>query len=144
YQEAIRVYQQLGAELAASDHGQSVLAYNRAQNLTDALNGRPESRPPTGTPQGPAASTSGMTPTTPAGMVSRGPGWLRRAGRTLDYNPLYVLENSRGVPILYATAQSGYSLDVYTNQNVELLGTQQYRGDLRAYHMTVMQIRPLR
>src|SRR5206468_2269930 len=94
-----------------------------------------------GAPPAPTPGSDPAAPPAPPGFS--GPGWLRRAGRTLDYNTLYVLENSRGVPILYATAQPGYSLDVYANQNVELLGTQQYRGDLRAYHMTVMQIRPL-
>ena len=69
--------------------------------------------------------------------------WLRRAGRCIDYSTMYVLENSQGIPILYATAQTGYSLETYMNRNVELIGVRQFRSDLRAYHMTVMQVHPL-
>jgi hypothetical protein len=76
-------------------------------------------------------------------MESSGPGRLKRVGQTLDASPLYILENSRGVPILYATAQPGYSLDVYVNRNVELIGPRQLRPDLRAYHMVVRQVKPL-
>lgn len=139
YLEAVRLYKQLGAEVAASDHALSVQAFNRAQNLEDALNRRPPSRPLAGQP---TSTTSRMTPQ--AQMATSPAGWLRRAGRTLDYSTLFVLEDSRGKPILYATAQQGYSLDVYANQNVVLIGPQQFRHDLRATHMTVMQIKPLR
>lgn len=139
YLEAVRLYKQLGTEVAASDHALSVQAFNRAQNLEDALNRRPPSRPLAGQP---TSTTSRMTPQ--AQMATSPAGWLRRAGRTLDYSTLFVLEDSRGLPILYATAQQGYSLDVYADRNVVLIGPQQFRNDLRAKHMTVMQIKPLR
>jgi hypothetical protein len=144
YAEAIQLYRQLGAETANSNHALSVEAYNRAQWLAD----RTQANPPSS--QGndgrnPAATTSRQTPapTTPAGWTNSGPGWLRRAGRCIDYNTMYVLENSQGMPVLYATAQTGYSLETYLNRNVELIGVRQFRSDLRAYHMTVMQVHPL-
>ena len=55
-----------------------------------------------------------------------------------------MLENSQGLPILYAVAQTGYTLAPYENRNVDLIGVRQYRGDMRAYQMTVMQVQPLR
>jgi hypothetical protein len=137
YNEAIQLYRQLGAEVATTNNPLSMQAYNRAQWIADALRGRG------GAPGTLTNRTAASPPTPPAGTVSSGPGWLRRAGRSVDLNMLYVLENSRGMPILYAVAQPGYSLDSYTNRNVELYGVRQYRADLRAYYMTVMQVRPL-
>jgi SH3-like domain-containing protein len=144
YTEAIQLYRQLGAETANSNHALSVEAYNRAQWLADRLQVNPP--PQQGNdPRTPATTTGRQAPaaTPPAGWSNSGPGWLRRAGRCIDYSTMYVLENSQGIPILYATAQTGYSLETYMNRNVELIGVRQYRSDLRAFHMTVMQVHPL-
>lgn len=143
--EAVQLYRQLGTEVANTNHSLSVQAYNRAQWLADRA-------PPKGTEaRYPIAATTSRQPpagnqpvTLPAGWTSSGPGVLRRAGRCIDYSTMYVLENSQGLPILYATAQQGYSLETYLNRNIELLGVRQFRNDLRAYHMTVMQVQPLR
>jgi hypothetical protein len=134
YSEAIRLYEQLARETINSDHNTSVWASNQAQRLRDAL----AVRPPASTGNPPAAQ-----PSLPAGYTRSGPGWLRRVGRNSELNPLYVLENSRGLPIVYAVAGTGYTLSPYENRNVDLIGVRQYRGDLRAYQMTVMQIQPL-
>jgi hypothetical protein len=139
YAEAIQLYRQLGAEVANSNHNLSVQAYNRAQWVSDAMYGK------SGSPSTSTTSRSAPQPgpTPPAGTVSSGPGWLRRAGRSLDLNMMYVLENSQGKPVIYAVALPGYTLSPYENRNVELYGTSQYRADLRAYYMTVVQVRPL-
>ena len=50
-------------------------------------------------------------------------GWLRRSGRTIDYNVLYILENSMARPIVYATPQPGYSLDQMLGYYVERFST---------------------
>ena len=49
--------------------------------------------------------------------------------------------DSQGLPVVYATARPGYSLEKYVNQNLELRGVRQWRDDLRAYHVTVMEVR---
>jgi hypothetical protein len=138
YNEAIQLYRQLGVEVANSNHSLSIQAYNRAQWLADTMQGKPG--------YGSATSTSRASPqppAPPAGTVSSGPGWLHRAGRSVDLNMMYVLENSQGKPLVYAVPQPGYTLAPYENRSVELYGVQQYRADLRAYYMTVVQVRPL-
>jgi hypothetical protein len=149
YAEAVRLYQQFGREVANTNHALSVQALNRAQYLTDALQGRRRLTPhPRGTDSrypapGRIAPSVAGAPTAPAGYVNSGPGRLRRAHRCVDYRVGWVLENSRGIPIVYAVPMPGHRLDEYANENVELIGTQQFRNDLRAYLMTVYQVRRL-
>ncbi len=135
YNEAIQLYREVGNKTANSNHAMSVQAFNRAQWISDALQGRPGSQNP---------QVSPSPGTRPANWVNSGAGWLRRAGRNDGLSVLYVLENSQGMPIVYAIPMSGHSLQPYENQYVDLIGVRQYRNDLRAYHMTVMQVQPLR
>ena len=80
----------------------------------------------------------------PAGnLPSSGPGRLRRAGRTVEYQRTYVLEDAQGLPIVYAAPEPGLDLEPYLNQNVELFGHAAYRGEIRAYYMTVSRVQPL-
>lgn len=90
-----------------------------------------------------AAPPSAATVTLPAGWVSSGPGHLVPAGRCLDYQRTYLLLNSQGLPIVYVTAPPGYSLESYVQRNVELYGVRQHRQDIRADHMTAMQVKLL-
>jgi hypothetical protein len=135
YSEAIMKYRQLANETVNSDHELSLRASNQAQRLTDALSVRPPAS---------VGNTAGAQSGLPAGWIRSGAGWLRRAGRSYDANPLYVLENSQGMPIIYAIAQPGYTLAPYENRNVDLIGPSGYNGGLRANRMTVMQVQPLR
>ncbi len=108
--------------------------------------------PPPGTTPGAGAPdyTAPHAPTaltargSPAGnLPSSGPGRLRRAGRTVEYQRTYVLEDAQGLPIVYVAPEPGLDLEPYVNQNVELFGHAAYRGDIRAYYMTVSRVQPL-
>jgi hypothetical protein len=80
----------------------------------------------------------------PAGnLPASGPGRLRRAGRTVEYQRTYVLEDAQGLPMLYVTPQPGIDLEPYVEHQVELFGQTAYRGDIRAYYMTVSRVQPL-
>jgi hypothetical protein len=126
-----------------------------------------ETRYSSGPPEGrlaPLAAEPGPTPTTrlnapqkPGDPVARpassgtengnwpssGPGWLRRAGRNVDYQPTYVLENSQGIPRFYIIPQAGLQLEPYLHRNVEVFGPTVYRGELRANLMTAVRIKEL-
>lgn len=109
------------------------------------------SSPPGTTPGGgapdytaPGAATALTARGSPAGnLPSSGPGRLRRAGRTVEYQRTYVLEDAQGLPIVYAAPEPGLDLEPYINQNVELFGHAAYRGEIRAYYMTVSRVQPL-
>jgi hypothetical protein len=89
-------------------------------------------------PADPATAAHGV-----AGSPSSGPGHLRRAGRTVESQRTYVLENARGIPILYVTPQAGLDLEPYVNHNVELFGPISYRPEIRANCMVAGSVQPL-
>jgi hypothetical protein len=91
----------------------------------------------------PAAATLTASGSPAANLPSSGPGRLRRAGRTVEYQRTYVLENAQGLPLLYVTAGPGIDLEPYVEHNVELFGQTAYRGEIRAYYMTVARVQPL-
>jgi hypothetical protein len=70
-------------------------------------------------------------------------GTLRKAAfkkyGTMD---VFVLENSRGQPLLYVTAQPGFSLNSYVNRTVSLYGGVNYYSDdyIRTYFMTATHV----
>jgi hypothetical protein len=78
-----------------------------------------------------------------AGATSSGPGHLRRAGRTIEYQRTYVLENSKGYPLLYVGPQAGLDLEPYLNRDVELFGNISYRPDIRSNYMVVTSVKLL-
>jgi hypothetical protein len=91
-------------------------------------------------------STAGATFTTSRqqGDMLSTPQWvgrLRRAGRGIGNRPTYVLESSTGAPLLYANPVVGVELDSFIGQNVQLIGTTTYYGELRAQYMWVTQVR---
>jgi hypothetical protein len=108
--------------------------------------------PPPGTTPGggvpdyaaPGAAATLTARGSPAGnLPSSGPGRLRRAGRTVEYQRTYVLEDAQGLPLLYVSPEPGIDLEPYLEHNVELFGHTAYRGDIRAYYMTVARVQPL-
>jgi uncharacterized protein YgiM (DUF1202 family) len=76
---------------------------------------------------------------------STGNGMLRRTPFLIDNKQAYALEKERGDVLYYVTAQSGINLDGYLNKRVELLGTEQVRGDVRgAPYMVVSKVNPVK
>ena len=95
-------------------------------------------------PAQPASPLPALPPgwsTTAAGLLVSPPGRLTLADHRLDDQEGYLLLNSQGIPIVYATARPGYTLRNYLDKNLELRGVRQWRDDLRAFHMTVMEVR---
>ena len=76
-------------------------------------------------------------------MPSSGAGRLRNAGRSPDNRRTYVLESSRGLPMLYVTPVVGLDLEPFVNRNVELFGAVAYQGSLRANLMNAVRVQPL-
>jgi hypothetical protein len=103
--------------------------------------GTTPARPDYTNPGVPATLTARGSPA--AGLPSSGPGHLRRAGRTVEYQRTYVLEDAQGLPMLYVTPGPGIDLEPYVEHTVELFGQTAYRGDIRAYYMTVSRVQPL-
>ena len=68
--------------------------------------------------------------------------WSRPAAAS-TIRRTYLLLNSQGQPIVYVTAAPGYSLEPYVQRNVELYGVRRPRQDIRADHMTAMQVKLL-
>jgi hypothetical protein len=99
--------------------------------------------PSTGPTQADTWIPASSPPAQPAGIYASGPGRLRRAGRSLDNRPTYVLDGGANRPSLYVTPQSGIDLEPFLNRKVELFGPSIYRGDLRANYMSVMRVQPL-
>jgi hypothetical protein len=79
---------------------------------------------------------------TPKGYAS-GPGTLVRAAIRIEGQPAYRLLTDGNNPTLYVTAVPGIDLERFLDQRVELMGTAEYRGELRANRMHVHQVQPL-
>lgn len=168
--EAIRLYTQVGNESATSNRNLAMDAYNRAHFLREAnrmaLNstfvpaGQPATTPTTApAPQPPVQSiptparlappvagttTSRQAARTDAyGNPTSGPGRLRVAGRSLGNQRMYVLEDQRGIPVVYASPQPGVEMESFVGRAVELYGTTSYQGQLRANYMAVSRVVPL-
>ena len=155
--EAITLYEQ--AATTAQNQGNAAWAtqvFAHARALRDRLNAPPGQTSPVNPAQ--ADPTVRLTPppgTTPAAgtltargspasdLPSSGPGRLRRAGRAVEYQRTYVLENGQGMPLLYVSPEPGIDLEPYVEHNVELFGHTAYRGYIRAYYMTVARVQPL-
>jgi hypothetical protein len=105
------------------------------------LTAPPGTTPDYSAPGAPAVLTARGSPA--PNLPSSGPGRLRRAGRTVEYQRTYVLEDAQGLPLLYVSPEPGLDLEPYVEHNVELFGHSAYRGDIRAYYMTVARVQPL-
>jgi hypothetical protein len=122
--------------------------------LTSRVDPTPDDRPPSArlntptidvTPASTGTTNQSLTPTVPGNqkVYTSGPGKLVRAARQVGTQPTYRLITSAGNPTLYVTATPGLDLEPFVDKNVELIGTAQYRGEMRANHMQVLQIQPL-
>jgi hypothetical protein len=94
---------------------------------------------------GQTASLSQPSPAQPA--LTLPPQWsqvgvLRRTDFKTDGQPTYVLEDSRGRPLMYATCLAGMTLRDYVGRTVALYGTVNYRSDdyLRIHVMTASHV----
>jgi hypothetical protein len=101
---------------------------------------------PPAAPAPPAAAAAAPAP--PAAMPSpqryqSGPGWLYRSGRNLEGRPTYLLQRAGGTNLLYVTPGPGVSLEPFVNKSVQLFGPTEYRGDLRAWLMTVSDVQAM-
>jgi len=70
-------------------------------------------------------------------------GVLRVAAfKSEDGQPMYVLENQKGQPLLYASAQQGLSLNNFIGRTICLYGPITYRSDdyVRMHHMVASHI----
>jgi len=69
-------------------------------------------------------------------------GSLRKAAFKRHGLDVFVLENSRGQPLLYVTAQPGFSLNSYVGRTVSLYGSVSYWSDevARTYCMTATHV----
>jgi hypothetical protein len=172
FRDAIPLWEQVAATVQNQGNAQQAREYAaRASALRQRLQGAPpgDARTAAGQSPAPAGSTvrlaapPGTTPAGPgpdyanagapavltargspaANLPSSGPGRLRRAGRTVEYQRTYVLEDAQGLPRLYVTPEPGIDLEPYVEHNVELFGHTAYRGDIRAYYMTVARVQPL-
>jgi SH3-like domain-containing protein len=97
----------------------------------------------------PAPATPAPAPATPATPAPRPTspypvyaGLLHRAGHCLAGRLTYRLQMGE-TSHLYVTPNNGVNLEPYVGRNVELTGPTDYRGDLRAYLMTVTRVQPL-
>jgi hypothetical protein len=160
--EAVRAYEQLGQQLAATNYAQAILCYNEAAYLRNSHEGSAASsraglqRTSAPAPVQPALSlgapTTVQTGTVPSYYASAffasplaqwsGPGRLRLSGRSIDGRITYVLETTYGQMLMYVTALPGVNLDPYLGRMVELNGPLVYRGDLRANYMTAQYAVP--
>jgi uncharacterized protein YgiM (DUF1202 family) len=146
YNRAIQLYQQQAQQTA--DHDLQQRCYSRIQFLRDGSTAGSDPRfaPVPAYPTGPPPSQPvGFAPPRPPAppMQASDPGYLRRAGFAIDGRPSYVLTDSSGRPLMYATGQQGLNLDLFVNQAVQLYGTISYRGDLRTNYVIVGQVRQL-
>ncbi len=82
------------------------------------------------------------------GVSAQPPQWsqwgkLRRSTiNAADGQPMYVLENRQGQPLLYVTSTPGTTLSGYINRDVCLYGAISYRSDgyMRTYFMTASHV----
>jgi hypothetical protein len=101
------------------------------------------------TPDTPAASAR-LTPpdvnqaTAPAAAPAQwyGPGRLYQTGYRVDGKPTYGLEASNGQWRFYVAAAPSVNLESYLGRNLLVYGSMGYRGELRAYYMTALQVSP--
>ncbi len=157
HENARRLYKQ--AADSTSDNQQKAYCYGQLARLDNvpAASAAPKQPANTGwMPPGVIGASNpnpGPAPGVPASLrpggnltatSSRWSPWglLRRANFDKDGQPVYVLENSRGTALLYATTQTGFSLKDYVGRTVCLYGPIHYRSDdyLRSSYMIVTHV----
>jgi hypothetical protein len=143
YTRAIQLYSQLGQAATGTNHELAMQAFNRAQRLRDLQRNDVAAAPSASPTPSRSVTAPAQAPAGP-GLSASGPGRLVRAGRSLDYQPTYMLLNSQGLPTCYVTPVSGLDLEHYVDRPVELFGSRVYRQELRAYQFQVQRIQLVR
>lgn len=107
--------------------------------LTGGNAGGPTSTPASYNQANPWQPHNGVAPQ-PAQWSSWGK--LRRTSFDKDGQPMYVLEDKSGRPLLYVVSQPGTSLKNYQDQTVCLYGVIQYRSDgyQRTHYMVASHV----
>jgi hypothetical protein len=140
YARAELLYRELAGEMAQpnGDHDLAIRCYNRIEQLSRAqptnwparqqapgmlVGGRPVTAVP------PAVSPA-PPPTTTAGAVSSGPGWLQRTSILIDGRSAYVLTDNRGQPRNYLLPLPGQTLEPYVGRVVDVSGPLVQRTDI--------------
>lgn len=148
YDVAVVYYRQLAQEQSRPG-GNTSLAY-QASARADYLSRRSvttAARPITPIPpsNAPPPLAGGPGPWNASTMMKSGPGVLRRAAFQIDGQTAYALEDDRGYPRMYVTAQPGLNLEPFINRRVELFGPMVNRQELaiRGY-MAVKTLHVLR
>lgn len=164
--EAIRLYTQIGQDFACGQNGFAAQATNRALWLRECQRvgtrntaqvcppGQPKLVSRSGNQAAPVILANQNPPPPVSGgivpMQAKSPtvangnplGVLRKGGRPMDYQTTYYLEGPNGRPLIYLVGAPGQNLDFFLNQRIEVNGPSMFRGDMRAYVMTVYQIQP--
>jgi hypothetical protein len=145
YANAGRLYEQAG-QLSTADYSDKAYCYKQLAQLAQAGQHWPGA-------QGAAAQTTALSPGTgrppAAPLASLSPGWqwsqwgsLRKTTIQKDGRAVYVLEDGRHQPLLYAIAYPGMTLDTHVGKMMTMYGNVEYWGDqaLRQNVMTVSQV----
>ena len=144
--EAIDLYDQLGREVANSDHQLAMRCYNQAAALRRGNSYALDTRlRPTATGSTPPSVTnyapqSCCTPCGQNDYVFRGV--LREAYQSLDHKPTFVLVNNQGQIVAYATS-AGAELEKQLNRVVEVSGPACYSGYVRSNYVRATRVAPL-
>jgi len=144
--EAIELYNRLGREVANTDHELSMRSYNQAYALQRGNSSSVETRlRPAAAGSAPPgfAGVPGQVCCTPCGQgeyVCRGV--LREAHQSLDYKRTFVVIDSWGRLVAYATP-AGADLEKQLNRVVEVSGAACWRGDVRANYVRASRVTPL-
>jgi len=143
--EAIDLYNQLGRDVANTDHELSMRCYNQASALQRGSGYAVETRlRPVAAGAAPGVTTFApqacCAPCGQSDYVFRG--LLREAHHSLDYKRTFVLLNSQGQIVAYVTP-AGADLEKQLNHVVEVSGAACYRGDVRCNCVRASRVTPL-
>jgi hypothetical protein len=143
--EAIDLYNQLGRDVANTDHELSMRCYNQASALQRGSGYAVETRlRPVAAGAAPGVTTFApqacCAPCGQSDYVFRG--LLREAHHSLDYKRTFVLLNSQGQLVAYVTP-AGADLEKQLNHVVEVSGAACYRGDVRCNCVRASRVTPL-
>jgi hypothetical protein len=140
YVTASRLYN-AAATLPTSTYQEKAYCYTQLAQLAQ----------PATVPAQPTSQTRALSPSTPPAappaMLTPGLQWspwgrLRKTAIQKDGKPVYVLEDARGQPLLYAVAYPNMTLDPHVGKMMTMYGNVDYWNDqyLRTNYMIVSQI----
>jgi hypothetical protein len=144
YVTASRLYNAAIA-LPTSSYAEKAYCYNQLAQLAQPT--QPATVAAQQTSQTKAMSPSAPPAPSPLATLSPGLQWsawgrLRKTAIQKDGKPVYVLEDGRGQPLLYAVAYPNMTLDPHVGKMMTMYGNVDYWSNqyLRTNYMTVSQI----